>query len=131
MSRLASANTWIVSTLHITGVYRGALLTLGREEAGDQMDRAWTTGFFKEPVEGAVPVGEDGVAGDHQADRVNHGGPDKAICCYPSGRTSRHQVYWRRISASGTSSGSMGLNYRFPNHVNPAGSSLAVGVFMI
>jgi MOSC domain-containing protein YiiM len=42
----------------------------------------WTTGIFKTAVDGSVDLGPTGLAGDGQADLVNHGGPDKAVCAY-------------------------------------------------
>lgn len=42
------------------------------------------TGIYKEPVAGAVAVGLEGLAGDHQGDRAVHGGPDKAVHYYPA-----------------------------------------------
>lgn len=38
-------------------------------------------GVPKLPVDRAV-VDESGVAGDEQADKVHHGGPDQALCLY-------------------------------------------------
>ena len=38
--------------------------------------------IFKEPVEGRVAVGPDGLDGDEQADLVFHGGPHKAVYAY-------------------------------------------------
>lgn len=46
----------------------------------------------KAPLEGTVAVGRLGLAGDEQADPVNHGGPDKAIHHYPAD----HYPFWRR-----------------------------------
>jgi MOSC domain-containing protein YiiM len=43
-----------------------------------------TTGIWKEPVAGRVAVGPIGLAGDQQADRVNHGGTGKAVYAYAS-----------------------------------------------
>ena len=37
----------------------------------------------KQPVSGPVRIGWDGFAGDAVADRVHHGGWDKAIHLYP------------------------------------------------
>ena len=48
----------------------------------DPMERPWRTGFFKEPVAGPVFVGRTNLAGDGQADLVNHGGVNKAVCVY-------------------------------------------------
>lgn len=59
--------------------------------AADGNDRRWTTAFFKTPVASAAHVGLLGVAGDEQADRANHGGPDKAVLAY----SADHYPSWR------------------------------------
>jgi MOSC domain-containing protein YiiM len=59
--------------------------------AHDGNSREWTTAFFKTPVNGSVQVGSLGVAGDEQADRNHHGGPDKAVLAY----SADHYPYWR------------------------------------
>ncbi len=41
------------------------------------------TGIFKRPVAGPVAVGAIQMAGDRQADLINHGGADKAVYGYP------------------------------------------------
>jgi len=64
---------------------------LGVEGALDPMDRPWTTGFFKEPVEGPIWLGRTNLVGDGQADRKNHGGPDKAVLAY----SAEHYPIWR------------------------------------
>ena len=51
-----------------------------------------STGIFKEPVEGAVEVGELNLTGDGQADLRVHGGYDKAVYVYPF----EHYEYWKR-----------------------------------
>jgi MOSC domain-containing protein YiiM len=43
------------------------------------------TGIFKTEVHSAVLVGRNGLAGDVQADRRVHGGPEKAVHQYPIG----------------------------------------------
>jgi len=53
--------------------------------------KRWTTGIFKEPVTGSVWMGFTQMAGDGQADLVNHGGADKAVNVY----ASEHYPYWR------------------------------------
>jgi MOSC domain-containing protein YiiM len=40
------------------------------------------TAIWKEPVEGRVPLRGVNLAGDDQADRTVHGGPDKAVYAY-------------------------------------------------
>ncbi len=51
-----------------------------------------STGIYKEPVPGRVPVGALGLRGDEQADRRVHGGPRKAVYAYPS----EHYDFWKR-----------------------------------
>jgi MOSC domain-containing protein YiiM len=43
-----------------------------------------TTGIYKEPVEGPVPIRTLNLDGDRQADLRVHGGWDKAVYAYPS-----------------------------------------------
>jgi len=50
-----------------------------------------TTGIYKEPVEGRVRLRKLNLDGDRQADLSVHGGPDKAVYCYPA----EHYAYWR------------------------------------
>ena len=44
----------------------------------------------RDAVEGPVHVGLEGFDGDRVGDPRVHGGPDKAICCYPV----EHHVMW-------------------------------------
>lgn len=53
--------------------------------------RTVTTGIYKEPVAGAVPLRKLNLDGDRQADLSVHGGPAKAVYAYPS----EHYAYWR------------------------------------
>jgi MOSC domain-containing protein YiiM len=66
----------------LVSVQVGLPRALGTPGADDPLDRPWTSGFFKLPVAGAVRVHTLGVDGDGVADRVNHGGPDKAVLAY-------------------------------------------------
>jgi MOSC domain-containing protein YiiM len=54
------------------------------------------SGFVKRPVAGPVAVGRLGLSGDEQADLRVHGGPDKAVYCYPV----EHYASWRAIAPS-------------------------------
>jgi MOSC domain-containing protein YiiM len=54
----------------------------GTEGAADPMERAWISGFFKDPVAGPVRVRTLNLDGDGQADLRVHGGPDKAVLLY-------------------------------------------------
>ncbi len=64
---------------------------LGVADAADPMDRLWESGFVKEPVSGPVWLGRTNLAGDGQADREHHGGPDKAVLAY----AAAHYPLWR------------------------------------
>ena len=55
--------------------------------------RGVQTAFIKRTVTGAVMVEKLGLAGDQQADLRVHGGPDKAVYCYPIEHYSR----WREM----------------------------------
>lgn len=57
------------------------------------LDHAGTTvpsGFVKRPVLEPVFLSKEGLEGDEQADKKNHGGVDKAVCVYPLDR----YPYW-------------------------------------
>ena len=49
------------------------------------------TSIFKSPVAGRVPVRGNNIVGDQQADLSVHGGPYKAVYCYPE----EHYRYWQ------------------------------------
>ena len=48
------------------------------------------TSIFKSPVRGRVAIRQHNVDGDSQADLTVHGGPYKAVYCYPE----EHYAYW-------------------------------------
>lgn len=75
----------------IVALHVGQPEALGFDGAAAWFDEPWTTAIFKRPVDGPVTVRPNGLAGDRQADAVNHGGPDKAICVYPAS----HYPSWR------------------------------------
>lgn len=67
----------------------------------------WTTAFYKEKVPGPVAVRLLGLVGDGQADRVHHGGIDKAVCVY----SADHFPYWRKdLNLPEFSAGAFGEN---------------------
>ena len=63
---------------------------LGTPGADDPLDRPWTSWFIKQPVACPVHVTRLGIVGDGVADRVNHGGPDKAVLAY----SAEHYPGW-------------------------------------
>ena len=54
--------------------------------------RTVSTGIYKAPVSGRVPLRSLNLDGDRQADLSVHGGPYKAVYAYPV----EHYAYWRR-----------------------------------
>ncbi len=71
-------------------------------------DKAWTTGFFKQPVRGRAWLGYQGLRGDQQADRKYHGGPEKAACVY----AVEHYPAWREaLQLPELAAGAFGENF--------------------
>lgn len=96
-----------MSRLTLIGLQMGMPRTHGTAGAADPMDREWTSGFFKEPVVGRRQVNQLGIEGDGQADRVNHGGVDKAINVYPS----EHYAGWESELGLTLRPGAFGENF--------------------
>jgi MOSC domain-containing protein YiiM len=97
------------ATLHSIQV--GQPRTYGSEPPGDApadpFGRPWSTGFYKQPVAGPVRLGATNLDGDGQADRENHGGPDKAVCVY----SADHYPYWRETLGLDLPLGAFGENF--------------------
>ncbi|UQZ83623.1 6-N-hydroxylaminopurine resistance protein [Paenibacillus konkukensis] len=66
-------------------------LNVGKPIVIDYNGKPVETGIYKQPTEHAVYLSAVQLEGDGQADRVNHGGEDKALCVYSAGRYG----YWR------------------------------------
>src|SRR5690348_6435692 len=64
------------------------------------------TGIFKESVEGKVPLRGVNLAGDDQADRTVHGGPDQAVYAY----AVEDYEWWQRELAHTLPPGQFGEN---------------------
>ena len=60
-------------------------------ELQDGQEAAWVSGIWKLPALGRVRLDLVNLDGDAQADLKNHGGPDKAVCCY----AAEHYPDWR------------------------------------
>jgi MOSC domain-containing protein YiiM len=81
---------------------------IGAPGAEDGDDEPWESGIFKAPVTGPVRLGRLGLDGDGQADRVNHGGPDKAVNVY----SADHHAAWRaELGRSEIGPGAFGENF--------------------
>lgn len=74
----------------IVGLQVGLPQEVLDEGAPTRRAATWVTGLYKQPVGGPVTLRKTNLAGDGQADLKHHGGPDKAVCVYPSA----HYRYW-------------------------------------
>ncbi|MEO8290744.1 MAG: MOSC domain-containing protein [Gaiellaceae bacterium] len=91
----------------------GRLLSVnvGSPRQIEWLGRVEATSIWKEPIEGRIPVRGVNVAGDDQADREVHGGPDKAVYAYARedtdwwekelGRDLEHGVFGENLTTQG------------------------------
>lgn len=86
----------------------GKLLSVnvGTPREVEWLGRRETTSIWKSAVEGRVAVRGVNVAGDDQANREVHGGPDKAVYAYAREDT----VWWEREIGRGLEHGNFGEN---------------------
>ena len=82
--------------MRLESVQIGQPRTFGSDGAEDPWERPWTSAIRKEPVDGPVWAGREGLAGDHQADRKGHGGPERALLMYSSEHYPRWRAEWNR-----------------------------------
>jgi MOSC domain-containing protein YiiM len=71
----------MTSTSGAEGPVLGSV-NVGRPKVVDTGRRLVSSAIWKQPVEGRVAVRGVNLAGDDQADRTVHGGPDKAVYAY-------------------------------------------------
>lgn len=64
------------------------------------------TGIWKLPASGRVDVETEGLAGDRQADRRVHGGPDQAVYAY----AAQDYAWWGEQLGAGLAAGTFGEN---------------------
>jgi len=96
------------NSTRILSVQVGLPRTLGVEGANDPMDRPWTSGFQKDPVQGPVWLGNTNLEGDGQADLVHHGGVEKAVLAY----SAHHYEPWcRELNLAEIPFGAFGENF--------------------
>ena len=73
-----------MSDWHVEALLGGASRPFRGEEA---------SAIAKRPLTGLVTIHREGLSGDSQADRRVHGGPEKAVHCYPLD----HHAAWRAV----------------------------------
>ncbi|MEW9700555.1 MOSC domain-containing protein [Paenibacillus sp. SI8] len=64
------------------------------------------TGIYKSPVSSSLYVSKVQLDGDGQADLINHGGEDKALCVY----CEEHYLYWETAMDKKLEFGAFGEN---------------------
>ena len=91
---------------HVASTQTAQPADVGDPASADPMDRPWRTGFYKRPVPGPAVVTPETIVGDGVADRVNHGGPDKAILGY----AANHYPGWQALLGPEATGGGFGEN---------------------
>ena len=77
-----------------------------RQYAGGSA-KPWTSAIDKLHVDGPIFLSRTGLTGDKQADRIHHGGPDKAVLAY----AFQHYAIWNaELPATGFAPGGFGEN---------------------
>lgn len=82
-------------------------LRIGPVQTHPSPEGPWLTATYKKPISGEVHLGPIGFEGDEQADRVNHGGRDKAVLAY----AAEHYPWWQsELQREDFTSGALGEN---------------------
>ncbi|WP_310442435.1 MOSC domain-containing protein [Sulfurimonas sp.] len=63
----------------IVSIQIGKINSYGDKNSKEFLDKYWESAFFKEVTDGKIWVGKTGLAGDEVADKVHHGGLEKAV----------------------------------------------------
>ncbi|WP_246578461.1 MOSC domain-containing protein [Cohnella xylanilytica] len=79
----------------------------GAARLGTYKGREAKSGIGKEPADRPLLLGPTGLEGDEQADLVNHGGPDKAVCVY----SYLHYSHWEAVLGRKLPMGAFGENF--------------------
>lgn len=66
-------------------------ISIGRPQIVLRGGRQYSTAINRRPVEGPIELMTLGLVGDRVSDDTVHGGPDKAVCCYPH----EHYAFWK------------------------------------
>src|ERR1044071_4944642 len=82
--------------MRLEAVLIGQPRTFGTEGAEDPFEGPWISAIRKEPVDGPVWAGAEGLSGDHQYDREGQGGPERALLMYSADHYPRWRAEWDR-----------------------------------
>lgn len=93
-------------------VFIGLPQKVGVTDAENPMEREWESGIFKQPIRGPVFLTKTGLIGDGQADKENHGGPEKAVFVYP---LEHYELWKNELNTTEIGPGAMGENFLLEN----------------
>lgn len=82
--------------MRLDSIQVGQTRTYGTPGSAEPLEGPWTSAIKKEPVDGQVWAGREGLSGDHQYDRNHHGGPERALLMYSAGHYPRWRSEWGR-----------------------------------
>ena len=83
-------------------------LNVGQPQLVLRGGRRYSTAINKQPVDGSLNLENTGLEGDRQADAANHGGSDKAVCCYPH---EHYEYFASRLEVASLAIPSFGENF--------------------
>ncbi|MDD3476067.1 MAG: MOSC domain-containing protein [Sulfurimonas sp.] len=63
----------------VISIQAGKVKSYGDKESSEFLDKYWQSAFFKEIENSKIYVSKNGLAGDEVADKVHHGGLEKAV----------------------------------------------------
>lgn len=86
--------------MRLASIQVGQPRTYGNPASTDPLEQPWTSAIRKEPVDGQLWAGREGLSGDHQYDRRGHGGPERALLMYSADHYPRWRSEWGRKDVS-------------------------------
>lgn len=86
--------------MRLDSIQVGTPRTYGVPGSPEPADQPWTSAIRKEPVDGQMWAGREGLSGDHQYDRQHHGGPERALLMYAADHYPRWRAEWNRKDVS-------------------------------
>jgi MOSC domain-containing protein YiiM len=86
-------------------------IQIGRaRELTDANGKVWRSAIVKTPVVAPVQVDGTHIVGDEQADRVHHGGPDKAVLAYSAEHFPAWKIEFQEFELATELNGAFGEN---------------------
>ncbi|THF79501.1 MOSC domain-containing protein [Cohnella fermenti] len=82
-------------------------INTGKAKVSSFKGKEARSGIWKAPAGEVLALAPEGFEGDEQADLVNHGGPDKAVCVY----SLIHYPHWESVLGRRLPIGAFGENF--------------------